>query len=163
MQSENKTSLIGAFRTILWIGLVAGTLDITENLVFNWFRGITPWRVFQYIASGAIGMQAFKIGWVSVGLGVIIHYAIAVSWTAVFFVVASRIVTAVRHPIVSGLIYGLIVYLIMNFVVVPHIGVPHPPATITFASRINAVLALLFCIGLPVSLLVRRTLSKTRF
>ena len=29
--------------SILWIGLVAGTLDITENLVFNLFRGITPW------------------------------------------------------------------------------------------------------------------------
>jgi hypothetical protein len=39
---------------IFWIGLVAGTLDITENIVFNAFRGITPWRIFQFIASGLI-------------------------------------------------------------------------------------------------------------
>jgi hypothetical protein len=36
---------------ILWIGLVAGTLDITENIVFNAFRGITPLRVFQFIVA----------------------------------------------------------------------------------------------------------------
>ncbi len=42
-------------------GLVAGTLDITDNLVFNQLRGITPWRVFQYIASGLIGRQAFQV------------------------------------------------------------------------------------------------------
>jgi hypothetical protein len=37
--------------TILWIGLVARTLDITENIVFNAFRGMTPLRIFQFIAS----------------------------------------------------------------------------------------------------------------
>jgi len=47
-------------RAIFWIGLAAGTLDITENLVFNHFRGISPWRVFQYIASGLIGMKSFQ-------------------------------------------------------------------------------------------------------
>ena len=36
---------------ILWIGLVAGTLNMTENIVFNAFRGITPLRIFQFIAS----------------------------------------------------------------------------------------------------------------
>jgi hypothetical protein len=77
--------------SILWIGLIAGTLDITENLVFNLFRGITPWRVFQYIASGLIGTQAFQSGWSSVVLGVILHYAIALIWTAIFYVACSRV------------------------------------------------------------------------
>ena len=56
----------------------------------------------------------------------------------------------------SGLIYGAIIYLIMNFLVLPLSGVPHPKSTITLANRINGVLALLFCIGLPVSLLISR-------
>jgi hypothetical protein len=76
--------------SILWIGLIAGTLDITENLVFNLFRGITPWRVFQYIASGLIVTQAFQSGWASVMLGVILHYAIALIWTAIFYVACLR-------------------------------------------------------------------------
>jgi len=70
--------------SILWIGLFAGTLDISENLIFNGFRGITPWRVFQFIASGLIGLRSFRLGWMSVGLGVLIHYAIALAWTAFF-------------------------------------------------------------------------------
>ena len=56
----NRNSWV-ILRTILWIGLVAGTLDITENLVFRQLRGVTPWRVFQYIASGLIGTSFFTI------------------------------------------------------------------------------------------------------
>jgi hypothetical protein len=67
-----------------------------------------------------------------------------------------------RRPILSGLIYGGLVYLIMNFIALPLSGVRHPRNAITLASRINGVLALLFCIGLPISLLVRRTLFQTR-
>ncbi len=146
--------------TILWIGLFAGTLDITENLVFNAFRGITPWRVFQYIASGLISRTAFQIGWTSVVLGVVLHYVIALIWTAIFFIACLRVPSITRRPVLSGLIYGGVVYLVMNFVVLPLSGVPHPRSVITIASRINAVLALLFCIGLPISFLVRSTLTN---
>jgi hypothetical protein len=143
-------------RAIFWIGLTAGTLDITENLVFNHFRGISPWRVFQYIASGLIGMKSFQSGWSSVALGVAVHYAIALAWTAIFLFAALKFPMITRRPFLSGVVYGCVVYLIMNFIVLPLSGVPHPPAAITIASRINAVLALIFCIGLPVSLLTRK-------
>lgn len=155
-------SSIGSPLTVLWIGLVAGTLDITENLVFNLFRGITPWRVFQYIASGLIGTQAFERGWASVALSVGVHYVIALFWTALFYVVNLRVTTIMRRPVLSGLIYGGAVYLIMNFIVLPFSGVPHTRNAITLASRINGVLALLFCIGLTISLLMRRTLFRIR-
>ena len=36
------TDVAKSFTRILWIGLVAGTLDITENIVFNALRRITP-------------------------------------------------------------------------------------------------------------------------
>ena len=143
-------------RAILWIGLVAGTLDITENLVFNHFRGISPWRVFQYIASGLIGMKAFQNGLASVALGVAIHYAIALTWTAVFYAASRRLAILTRRPVLSGLVYGGTVYLLMNFVVLPLSNVPHPRAAVTLASRINGVLALLLFIGLTISLLTRR-------
>ena len=47
---------------IFWIGLVAGTLDIAENIVFNAFRGITPWQIFQFIASGLIDGRSVQLG-----------------------------------------------------------------------------------------------------
>jgi uncharacterized membrane protein YagU involved in acid resistance len=150
------------FRTVLWIGLIAGTLDITENLVFSQIRGVTPWIVFQYIASGLIGRQAFQGGWGSVALGLALHYIIALIWTGVFYSVARKFAIVMRWPVLSGLLYGGVVYLIMTFIVVPLSGVPHPLRPITLVSRINAVLALLLCIGLTISLLMRRTLFQAR-
>jgi uncharacterized membrane protein YagU involved in acid resistance len=118
--------------------------------------------VFQYIASGLIRAQSFRMGWASVVLGVILHYTIALIWTAIFYLAARRVPIIMRRSILSGLIYGGLVYSIMNFIVLPLSGVPHTRNAITLASRINAVLALLVCIGLPISLLVRRTLLQRR-
>jgi hypothetical protein len=146
--------------TIFWIGLVAGTLDITENIVFNAFRGITPWRIFQFIASGLFGTHSFQMGWMSVGLGVAAHYAIALAWSAIFFIAATKFMVLIRRAILSGLLYGVVVYVVMNFIVLPLSAVPTRPAAATLVSRINAVLALMFCIGLPVALLVRNTVGK---
>jgi hypothetical protein len=143
---------------VLWIGLLAGTLDITENLIFNQLRGISPKIVFQYIASGLVGRKAFQSGLGSVALGVVLHYAIALTWTGIFYLASRRVLIAIRRPIVSGLVYGCVIYLFMNFVVLPLSGVPHTRNAVTLASRVNGVLALLLCIGLPVSLLVRRYL-----
>ena len=148
------------FSNILWIGLVAGTLDITENIVFVAFRGITPWRIFQYITSGLVGAQSFQMGWTSVWLGVLIHYAIAFTWTVIFYIAVTRFNFDVltRRPVLCGVIYGLIVYVVMTFVVLPMSALPPRPAPPTLVSRINAVLALVFCIGLPIALLTRRAL-----
>ncbi|HST31259.1 MAG TPA: hypothetical protein VLK27_10530 [Chthoniobacterales bacterium] len=142
--------------TIFWIGLVAGTLDITENIVFVAFRGVTAWRIFQYIGSGLLGAHSFQMGWTSVWLGVVIHYAIALTWSAIFYIAATRVIALTRRPILSGLIYGVVVYIVMNFVVLPLTALPPRTTPITLVSRINAVLALMFCIGLPIALLVRK-------
>lgn len=151
-------SLNRSLTNILWIGLVAGTLDITENIVFVAFRGITPWRIFQYITSGLLGAHSFQMGWTSVWLGILIHYAIALTWTAIFYIAATQFNLSVltRRAVLSGVIYGLIVYAVMNFVVLPLSALPPRPAPPTVVSRINAVLALVFCIGLPIALLVKR-------
>lgn len=149
------THLAKSLSQILWIGLVAGTLDITENIVFNAFRGITPWQIFQFIASGLLDGRSFQLGWASVVLGVVIHYAIALTWTAIFYVAATRFNVLSPRPILSGLLYGVLVYAIMNFVVLPLSAVPPRPSASTIVVRINAVLALMFCIGLPVALLVK--------
>lgn len=142
--------------TVFWIGLAAGTLDISENLIFNAFRHVTPKMVFQYIASGLIDGRSFTMGDASVALGIAIHYAIAMTWTVIFFLLSRRLIFLTRRAATSGIAYGGIVYVIMNFAVLPFTRVPHAPRAMTLASRISGVLALLFCIGLAIALLVRR-------
>jgi NADH:ubiquinone oxidoreductase subunit 6 (subunit J) len=153
-------SKIKSLVTILWIGLFAGTLDIADNVIFNQLRGMTPKMVFQYIASGLIGMQAFRGGLPSVALGVAVHYTIALIWTGVFYAASRKFAILSWRPVVSGLVYGGAIYPFMNFIVLPLSGVPHPRSAVTIASRVNGVLALLFFIGLPISLLVRRYSSE---
>lgn len=147
--------------TVIWIGLLAGTLDISENLIFNAFRHVTPKMVFQYIASGLIDGRAFTMGSASVALGVAIHYAIAMTWTVIFFLLSRKLIILTRQAAISGVFYGGIVYIIMNFVVLPLTRVPHAAKAATLASRISGVLALLFCIGLAIALLVRKFTPPT--
>lgn len=145
-----------ALRSVLRIGLIAGTLDISENLIFNAFRHITSTMVFQYIASGLTGPWAFRGGAASVALGVAIHYTIALVWTVVYWLASRRMPVLIRRPVASGVLYGGAVYLVMNWVVLPLTRVPRAHAAMTLASRISGVLALLFCIGVTIALLVQR-------
>jgi len=146
--------------TVLAIGLFAGTLDIADALIFNVLRGITPVMVLQYIASGLIGAASFRGGLTSAGLGLVIHYLIALRWTTLFFTASRKIAILTGRPILSGLIYGNVVYLVMNFVILPASSVPHPSSATTIAALINGVLALMLCIGLPVSVLTSRYLPR---
>jgi len=151
------TTRRSALVSIVRIGLIAGTLDISDNLIFNHFRGITPKMVFQYIASGLIGIdKALALGGASVTLGVVLHYFITTAWTATFYFASGRLSLLQRRPIISGLVYGGIVYVFMNFAVLPLSRVPHVHSTITLANRLNGVLAVVLCIGLTISLLARR-------
>ncbi len=147
------------FPALLGIGLLAGTLDITDNLIFNQLRGITPKMVFQYIASGLIGMKSIRGGLASVALGVLLHYLIALTWTAVYYAASRKLAILDRWPVICGLLYGGVVYLFMNRIVVPLSGVPHVKSAVTLASRINGVLAVVLFIGLTTSLLVHNRLK----
>lgn len=153
--AEAQARRPSAALTILWIGLVAGTLDITENLLYNATRHVTPTMIFRYIASGLVGVPtALKLGGAALTLGVVIHFCIALTWTAIFYAASAKIPALVKHAVISGLAYGVVVYLVMNFLVLPLTRIPprRPP---TLVSVVNALLPLLFCIGLAISLLVR--------
>ena len=147
---------LGTIPAIVGVGLIAGSLDIAESLIFNQLRGITPKMVFQYIASGLIGQKSFRSGMPSVALGVGLHYLIALIWTLIFYLASRQFRILRRRPVLCGLLYGAFVYLFMNLVVLPLSAVPHTGNAIALASRISGVLAVLFCIGLTISLLLRR-------
>jgi hypothetical protein len=145
--------------TILWIGLVAGTLDISYNLIYNSFRHITPAMVFRFIASGLVGVPSVEHMSVAAGvaLGVILHYCIAMSWTVIFYAASRKIAFLWRRPVISGLLYGCLVFGVMNFVVVPLSNVPHLKRHLTlFAWFYVVLLPLLLCIGLTISLLISK-------
>ena len=150
-------SLRNPLKPIVIGGLVAGTLDMTAACVTAWLRsGVTPSRVAQYIASGAIGPEAFSGGNKTVALGVAFHYLIATIWTIVFYLASRVLHFLIKWPIPMGLLYGVVVYVIMNFVVVPQSKVAPPRVAPPLSARAMQMLILMFCIGLPIALIVRR-------
>jgi hypothetical protein len=130
--------------------LVAGTLDISDALIFYGIRGTPPLLLLQVIASGVLGRPALR-GGVAVALaGLAIHYLITSIWVTIFFLILARFPVIRRYPTASGTLYGLIIYVVMNFVVLPH---SHYVGHHSFRMPVfpNAVLALVFCIGLPIA------------
>ena len=143
------------FQPIFWGGLIAGTLDICAACLTAWLRaGVGPIGLLQYVASGALGPTAFEGGIKTALIGLVLHYLIATIWTVVFYLASRKWLFLIERPVQFGLLYGIAVYLFMTFVVVPLSRVTPRPATIT--GRTIGILTIMFCIGLPISLIVRR-------
>jgi hypothetical protein len=143
-------------KTIVLAWAIAGTLDLTDALVFfRLYSGVKPERLLQNIAAGLIGRPAaFSGGMRTVALGLTIHYAIALFWTVLFVLVAQRVVWLVRHPSAAAVLYGGIVFLVMNYVVLPVFHAGTPPTHLS-AVLVNGVLALMFPFALSIALVTR--------
>ena len=140
--------------------LIAGTLDISDALIFYGLRGVPPERLLQAIASGLLGPSAMHGGLRTTALGLAIHYTITLFWATLFLLAAIKLTSLTQHAVVSGLLYGVFIYVIMNYVVLPHtrvVGHPPHPAPIVL---VNGVLALMLCMGLPIALITRRFLGR---
>ncbi len=137
------------------IGIADGLAAITSAYLLS---GVTPDRVFQYIASAAVGSEAFSGGMSMVVLGVLFHFFIALSFTAFFYALASRRKSLLDKVFLTGVVYGVFIWLIMNFAVIPLSKIP--------ASKFNpsqvfvGLLIHIFVIGVPMVWLAKQYLTK---
>lgn len=143
-------------KTIFWGGLIAGTLDISGACIVSWLRAsVPPERVLQSVASGLLGAAAYTGGTKTAVLGLLLHFFIATVWTIVFYLASRKLRFLIAQPIVWGLVYGIVVYAFMNFVVIPMSRFPQR-GTPTLTGRLIGLTIIMFCIGLPIALIVRR-------
>ena len=146
---------LSGWQAVLYGTLAVGTLDALDAIVFFGVRsGARPVRIFQGIASGLIGPAARQGGWQTAALGVALHYFIAFGIVVTYFLVSRRVQLLTRHPVIWGLLYGLVAYAMMNLVVIPlsKIGGPTVPALPVLA---NGLLIHMFGVGLPAALFAR--------
>lgn len=152
----NSKVFLNAAKVILLGGLIAGTLDISAAFVSAWLRsGTTPFIVLQFVASGALGRPAFTGGYTTALLGLAFHFLIATTAAAVFYLASRKLRFLNKWPIPMGLLFGLLVYLFMNFVVLPRSAITPPRVPPTFSARAIQALIIMFCVGLPIALIVR--------
>jgi hypothetical protein len=140
-------------RAALWGTAIAGTLDIVYAIVFYGLRsGIAAIRILQSVASGLLGAPAYRGGVPTALLGLALHFAIMFA-IAVLFTAASRRLAPLRqHAVVAGAAYGLAVYAVMNYVVLPLSAFPQRaggPATLVIALGLLVHVVL---VGIPIAL-----------
>jgi uncharacterized membrane protein YagU involved in acid resistance len=144
---------------ILLFGLLTGFLDGVAAILLFVARGNKkPAILFQYIASAVFGKAAFTGGSGMVVMGILLHLLIALSWTVIYFRLYPHISWLSVYPLAAAAIYGLLIWLIMNLVVVPLSKAAPRPFSLTFA-LINIVI-LMVAIGLPAAFLARQYFQK---
>lgn len=146
-----------ALRTIVLAWLIVGVLDITSAFVIATLKGTGSIRMLQGIASGLLGPRAFdELG--TAGLGLAIHFFIALVVVSVFYVVSRKINFLTRQPLVSGLVYGIAVYLFMYWIV---IRLVFPNAHPSLSRDVTAVIIHMTLIGLPTALVIGHFSKKS--
>jgi hypothetical protein len=98
-----------------------------------------------------VGAPAFTGGIATGALGLLLHYLIALCAAFVFYAASRRFGWLVRHAIVAGIVFGLCVYGVMNFVVIPLSAFPRK---LTFPPLILAtgLFVHMFFVGVPIAL-----------
>jgi hypothetical protein len=115
-----RAATLTSTQGIVYGGLAVGTLDILDVIIFFGIRNhVGPARIFQSIAAGLLGMASFSAGITSAMLGLGLHYFIAFSVVAVYLIASRRWPPLRNSPFAYGPIYGVLVYLFMNHVIIP--------------------------------------------
>ncbi|MGH6624837.1 MAG: hypothetical protein ACREBN_12725 [Burkholderiaceae bacterium] len=148
-----------ALFAVLVGGFVAGALDIIYAIVFYGLRGVPADRILQSIASGLLGSEAYRGGWATAAFGLFLHFVIAFAAAAIFFAASRRLPFINRRVVVSGMLFGVAVYGVMNLIVLPLSAYPHkisfPPLIL-----ITGLLAHMFLFGLPIALATRQASKR---
>ena len=138
-----------ALPAILAGGSIAGALDLTQAcLLFGWDIPLS-------IAAGLLGPQAVHGGTRTYVLGVLLHFSIAFSFAAFYYVASRQLAFMVDYPLVCGLVYGAAVEEVMNLIVLP-LSALHARGPYELHDLIQGLLVHMVVIGLPISFSIRR-------
>ena len=143
------------WKTIAWSCLLVGSLDILSALTHYYIKtGKDPLNVLKYVASAVFGRDAYESGPAMAVYGLLFHYLVAFCWTILFFMIYPKFKLWSFNRIITGIVYGTIIWVIMTRVVVPlsrAVTGPFDPLQAGIAVSI-----LIVAIGLPLSFISYR-------
>lgn len=136
---------------VLCGGAAAGILDLAYAILV--YSPRHPILIPQTIATGILGTGAYRDGASSAVLGIVLHFVIAFVSAATFVIASRRYTLLVRLPLLSGALFGAIVWVVMHTVVLPLSRVPHFPHP--FLMRFWELLEHCAFVGIPIALATR--------
>jgi len=145
----------GVLRALVLGTVIAGALDITAAILTWMTRGAPAIRVLQGVAGGLLGRDTFAGGGATAALGLLLHFMIMSVIVALYVAASHGLSLLTRHAVACGIAYGIAVYVVMSFVVVPlsAAGGARPPSPYMV---LEGVIVHILCVGVPIALITRR-------
>jgi uncharacterized membrane protein YagU involved in acid resistance len=140
----------GVLRALILATMVAGTLDILAAFLF---AGTDPANVLRAVASGVIG-HAGAQSHLAALTGLILHFQLMAVFVSLYLIAAMRVPALNHTPVLSGIAFGLLVWIVMYHLVLP---LRWPGVYPINAQREIArqLLSHIVLVGIPIALIVR--------
>jgi uncharacterized membrane protein YagU involved in acid resistance len=150
-EDVRATLLAGAAGAIA----IAAYLLASLELLFH----TPPRALFAWDTSNLLGLPAaLHAGLPGIVLGQAAHLVVSLAWAGAFVVLARRVSAMTCHPLVAGLLFGVVVMLVMRYAIVP-LG-RAPLLQLKVPSLVNSLVAHTVFFGVPVALVVRKILPR---
>jgi hypothetical protein len=131
-------------------GSIAGLLDIGMAALIN---SVSPLVVLKAIAAGLLGEPAFSGRAGTIVLGLLLQLLMSALIAGTYIIAVERL-GGITQPWKCGAAYGIVIFLVMNWIVVPLSAYPYPPK-ITL-HWVLANLAAMIVFGTVLALIVRQ-------
>lgn len=113
-----------AVKAILAGGLIAGTIDLGAASLINHLGLVI---ILRAVASGLLGKAAMQGSAAVAVLGLLLQWGMSLLIAAIFVIAALKLTWLTARPVAAGLAYGVVVFLVMNYAVMPLSAVRRVP------------------------------------
>jgi len=129
---------------------VSGTLDIAFAMILTLLYGREIGSMLRFVGSGPYP-AAKEMGQTGAIVGLFVHFTLMAIMAAAYVLMSRRIPALVERPIQWGIIYGLLTFVVMNWMVVPlRFDAPIPGKPLAIATQLFAHVVL---VGVPIALI----------
>jgi hypothetical protein len=162
--------VIKDLKPILYAGALVGVLDITAACIQVYVSyGYAPARLLKGVAGGLLGRSAVEGGFSTAALGLLMHFTMALTVAAIFYALSRRLPLPQKLSgvVAVGLLYGAAVFAVNNFATAPFLSwvrslYLHTPILFKPPMGWSQLVIHLFCVGLPIALVMRQYSSLHR-
>ncbi|HEX6747895.1 MAG TPA: hypothetical protein VF092_11445 [Longimicrobium sp.] len=139
---------------ILRTGLVTGVVDgIWAIVLVTVFYHSTFARLWQGVAATLLGQKAFDGGARTIAIGLLMHFGVALGWSAVFVLLADRwrgldrLLASRWGTLKVAAIYGPFIWMVMSLIVIPALTRRPPRITVRWLIQLLGHIPF---VGLPI-------------
>ena len=165
-QPERAGLNYSSLSRIVRAGLLTGVTDgLFSSVLSVAFYHSTVTRLFQGVASTLLGTSAFDGGLKTAALGVLMHFGVALGWSAVFLLLLERspwirrLLESPHGVLKVASLYGPFIWLVMSLAVIPLLL--HRPPAITGRWWVQLIGHIPF-VGLPIVWAIGKSPARSR-